>query len=160
VATGLAFGNNTQDDEYLSASLKVVKEAAINYNIPHNNIIFDNSLESWAKQGILLLNSALTCELNNVGSHVRIWTPFISKLIENISNYDDGYVFILFGNQAQSYQPFIKGNHKIIIAKHPAYYARRREEMPHNIFTEMNDYLRDQYNINIELYKETNYGSC
>jgi uracil-DNA glycosylase len=160
VATGLAFGNNTQDDDYLSSSLKVVKESVINYSIPHNNIIFDNSLETWAKQGILLLNSALTCELNNIGSHVRIWFPFMSKLIENISLYDNGYVFMLFGNQAQSFKPFIKGVHKIMEIKHPAYYARRRELMPYSVFTDMNNYLYDKYNLNIELYKETNYGNC
>jgi uracil-DNA glycosylase len=160
VATGLAFANDIRGDEYLSASLRVIKEAAINNTLPHNSIIFDNSLESWAKQGVLLLNSALTCELNSIGSHVQVWFPFMSKLVENISKYDNGYVFMLFGNQAQSLKPFIKGSHKIIEVKHPAYYARRSELMPYSIFTDMNEYLGNQYNINIELYKETNYGAC
>lgn len=52
VATGILFGNSkdTPEDK-LSPSLQVVKEAAINYEIPHNRIDFDNTLESWAKQG-------------------------------------------------------------------------------------------------------------
>lgn len=51
VATGILFGNSkdTPEDK-LSPSLQVVKEAAINYEIPHNRIDFDNTLESWAKQ--------------------------------------------------------------------------------------------------------------
>lgn len=56
VATGILFGNSEDTPEdRLSPSLQVVKEAAINYKIPHNRIEFDNTLESWAKQGILML---------------------------------------------------------------------------------------------------------
>lgn len=51
VATGILFGNSkdTPEDK-LSPSLQVVKEAAINYEIPHNRIDFDNTLESWAAE--------------------------------------------------------------------------------------------------------------
>lgn len=80
VATGILFGNSEDtSEEYLSPSLKVVKEAAINYEIPHNLIEFDNTLESWAKQGILMINTALTCEVGKVGAHFDIWKPFMSK---------------------------------------------------------------------------------
>ena len=44
-----------------------LKEAAINYEIPHNLIEFDNTLESWAEQGILMINTALTCEVGRLG---------------------------------------------------------------------------------------------
>ena len=58
VATGILFGNSkdTPEDK-LSPSLQIVKEAAINYEIPHNRIEFDNTLESWATQGILMINT-------------------------------------------------------------------------------------------------------
>ena len=70
VATGVLFGNKAEvPEDKLSPSLQVVKEAAINYEIPHGVITFDQTLESWAKQGILMINSALTCEMNKVGSH-------------------------------------------------------------------------------------------
>ena len=47
VATGILFGNSEDTPEHrLSPSLQVVKEAAINYEIPHNRIEFDNTLES------------------------------------------------------------------------------------------------------------------
>ena len=59
VATGIAIGNH-KNTTVLSPSLEVIKESAINFEIPHNCINFDNSLEDWCKQGILLLNSALT----------------------------------------------------------------------------------------------------
>ena len=85
VATGILFGNSKETpNDKLSPSLEVVKEAAINFEIPHNLITFDNSLESWAKQGILMINSSLTCEVNRIGSHTNIWRPFVSKLVKNL----------------------------------------------------------------------------
>ena len=83
VATGILFGNNS--DKSPSPSLQVLKECVIDYTSPFNNIIFDHSLESWSKQGILMLNSALTVETNKIGSHVMLWRPFISSLLQNIS---------------------------------------------------------------------------
>lgn len=86
-------GVATQED-YLSPSLKIVKEAAINYEIPHNLIEFDNTLESWAEQGILMINTALTCEVGRVGAHFDIWKPFVSKLIHNMSYKDGGMIYL------------------------------------------------------------------
>ena len=155
VATGILFGNSPDTlEDRLSPSLQVVKECAINYEIPHGLIEFDKTLESWAKQGILMINSAFTCEVNKVGSHVREWRPFVAKLIENISSRDNGLVFVLFGNQAQSFKPYIKGFQKIIEVQHPAYFARNNEIMPYSIFTDVNKFLKAQYNEQIEFYKE------
>ena len=83
VATGVLFGNR-KDTKELSPSLEIIREACINYEVPHRPIRFDVTLESWAKQGILMLNSALTCEMNRVGSHTMVWRPFISKLLDNL----------------------------------------------------------------------------
>lgn len=153
VAQGILFGNS-KNTPVLSPSLQVIKECAINYELPHGPIEFDNTLESWAKQGMLLINSAFTCNVNEIGSHLSIWKPFTSKLIENISSYDDGLVFVLFGGQAQSFKSCIKGHHKIIEVAHPAYFARRNETMPYSTFTEINEFLKGQYNEQIEFYKE------
>lgn len=161
VATGILFGNSPETpEEQLSPSLKVVKEAIINYEIPHNNIIFDNSLESIAKQGVLMINTALTCEVGKTGSHFEIWRPFISTLIYNLSQYDSGYIFVLFGNQAKYFKKDIIGNHYIIDSYHPSYYARKGWRMPSEPFQEMNFYMKKMYNQEIELYKEGEYGNC
>lgn len=152
VATGIVFGNK-KGTEHLSPSLEVVKECVINYEIPHGPIEFDITLEDWAKQGILMINSALTCEVGLVGSHTNKWHPFISKLIENISLYDNGLCFVLFGNQAGELKKYIKGSHKIIESYHPAYYARRNEIMPYKVFKDINDFLKVQYNKHIDFYK-------
>lgn len=155
VATGILFGNSEDTpDDRLSPSLEVIKEAAINYEIPHGPIWFDKTLESWAKQGILMINSALTCEVNKVGWHVNVWRPFMRKLIRNISRTDNGLLFVLFGRQAQELKPFIEGNQCIIEIEHPAYFARRKERMPSSVFTAINRFLKGQYNEQIEFYKD------
>lgn len=159
VATGILFGNS-KDTITLSPSLQVVKEAVINYEIPHNRIEFDNTLESWAKQGILMINTALTCEVNKVGSHFNIWKPFMSKLIHNMSSLNSGLVFVLFGNQAGLFKKDIVGFQRILEAYHPAFYARRGDKMPGDVFTKTNEILTSIYGSGIKYYNETEYGSC
>ena len=156
VATGILFGNrNNVAEEDLSPSLKVIKESVINFEIPHKCITFDNSLESWARQGILMINSALTCEVNNIGSHVNIWRPFISKLIKNLSDKETGLIYVLFGRQAQTLKPYINEKYNDIIeVEHPAYFARMNKIMPYSTFTRINNILYNRYKEKIIWYKE------
>lgn len=153
VATGILFGNKINVNE-LSPSLNIVKEACINYEVPHNNIIFDQTLESWAKQGILMLNSALTVEINKIGSHTMLWRPFISKLIKNISSINTGIIYVLFGEQAKTFKPYIGKNNIILEEKHPAYYARTNQRMSSFIFNEVSKLTKEKYNKPIKWFEE------
>lgn len=155
IATGILFGNNTTKESDLSPSLKVIKNCCIDYSIPHNNIIFDNSLESWAKQGILMLNSALTCEINKVGSHIMLWRNFIIYLIKMLSHRNFGIIYVLFGKQAQTFEPFINKDTNVIIkVNHPAYYARINKDMP-NIFKQIDKLLINKYGESIKWFTES-----
>ena len=154
VATGVLFGNKEGSTE-LSPSLEIIKEACINYEVPHEPIKFDITLESWARQGILMLNSALTCEMNRVNSHTMLWRPFTSKLLYNLSHKETGLVYVLFGEKAQTFEPYInKDLNSIIKVSHPAYYARTHTRMPHWVFTEINQLLVDKYGIPIKWYDQ------
>ena len=158
VATGLALANNSKIlDSKLSSSLKVIKEAVINFEIPHYCITFDPTLESWAKQGILMLNSALTVEMNKVGSHVMIWRPFIIALLKHLSEYETGIIYVLFGRQAQTFKPYINSrfNH-IIEIEHPAYFARSGTKMPHQLFIDISNRVKEIYGVPIKWYEEYN----
>lgn len=156
VATGVLFGNRKEvDEDNLSPSLDVAKEAAINLEAPHYCITFDNSLESWSKQGILMINSALTVEMNRIGSHVMLWRPFIAKLLKNLSEYDTAIIYVLFGRQAQTFKPYIndKFNH-IIEIEHPAYFARSGTKMPHQLFVDISNKVKGIYGVPIKWYEE------
>lgn len=154
VATGILFGNKLGTVQ-LSPSLEVIKESCINYEIPHNPIEFDITLESWAKQGILMINSALTCEIGKIGSHVNLWRPFISKLLKNLSEYNTGIIYVLFGSQAKTFKPYInKDYNDIIEIEHPSYFARTNQIMSYSIFTDINKLLKDKYGTTIKWYHE------
>lgn len=156
MATGVLFGNRKEvDEDNLSPSLNVVKEAAINSEVPHYCITFDNSLESWSKQGILMINSALTVEMNRIGSHVMLWRPFIAKLLKNLSEYNTAIVYVLFGRQAQTFKPYINDrfNH-IIEIEHPAYFARSGTKMPHQLFVDISNKVKEIYGMPIKWYEE------
>ena len=156
VATGVLFGNRKEvDEDNLSPSLNVVKEAAINFEVPHYCITFDQTLESWAKQGILMINSALTVEMNRIGSHVMLWRPFIAKLLKNLSEYNTAIVYVLFGRQAQTFKPYINDrfNH-IIEIEHPAYFARSGTKMSHQLFVDISNKVKEIYSVPIKWYEE------
>lgn len=156
VATGILFGNAKNiPNNALSPSLQIIKESVIDYTIPKNSIIFDNSLENWCKQGVLMINSALTTEVNKTGSHTMLWRPFISSLLENISYKNSGIVYVLLGSQAQTFTPYINGKfNDILLDKHPAYYARIGEKMSNKIFREIDKLLIHKYGKSIEWFTE------
>lgn len=156
VATGLLFGNKEEvDEENLSPSLQIVKEAAINFEIPHKSIIFDQTLESWAKQGILMINTALTVEMNRIGSHVMLWRHFVANLLKKLSENETGIIYVLFGKQAQTFKPYINKQFNIILEEnHPAYFARTETKMPSAVFNQISKLTKDKYGISITWYTE------
>lgn len=157
VATGLAFANK-KDTTELSPSLEIIKEAVINFEIPHNYITFVPDLESWANQGVLLLNSALTVEEGKIGSHINMWRPFISKFLYNLSCFNNGLIYILFGKQAQSFKYYIGDRGHIIEVEHPAYYARIKQNMPYKVFTDINKLLKLYWDTEITWYQEIKFN--
>lgn len=159
VAQGILFGNssNTPEDK-LSPSLKVVKESVINFDIPHNLITFDTTLESWAKQGILMLNSALTTEVGKVGIHTLKWRPFIGSFLKNMSEKNTGIIYVFFGSQAKSLNTYINNNNNYkLFIEHPAYYARLNKRMPSDIWYTVQKLVYNIYGTSIEWYKEETF---
>lgn len=159
VAQGILFGNSSDTPEdKLSPSLKVVKESVINFDIPHNLITFDPTLESWAKQGILMLNSALTTEVGKVGIHTLKWRPFIGSFLKNMSEKNTGIIYVFFGSQAKSLNTYINNNNNYkLFIEHPAYYARLNKKMPSDIWYTVQKLVYNIYGTLIEWYKEETF---
>lgn len=155
-ATGIAFANapDVPEKDY-SPSLSVLKESVIDYTVPHESVKFDQSLEKWEEQGVLCLNSALTCLPGKPESHTLLWRPFISSFLQNLSAQTTGIVYVLMGSVAQTFEPYIlKDSNHVIRIRHPAYYARNQTRMPSDIWKEVNDILIGQNGYGIEWYKE------
>lgn len=115
VADGLAFscGNTLKPQPSLQHIFNAI-EATIGVKPT------EPDLTKWANQGVLLLNSALTCQVDKVGSHYNIWAPFIMYLIDMLSLTNSGLIFILLGTKAQELESVIGPNHYILKASHPA----------------------------------------
>lgn len=67
---------------------------------------------------------------------------------------------VVFLGQAGLFKNDIVNSLKTIEVYHPAYYARTGKKMPSSVFTDINQALKQQYNYQIEFYKETEYGTC
>ena len=83
------------------------------------------SLEPWARQGVLLLNTALTVEEGAAGAHARWgWSPVTDAIIDAVSARADPAVFLLWGRHAQAKAARIAPRHSILAAAHPSPLAR------------------------------------
>ena len=154
IATGILFGNK-KDTEKLSKSLELIKESVINYEIPHNKYDFDITLESWCKQGVLMINAALTTEINKTNAHSLLWRPFIIDLLQKLSIYNTGIIYVLFGEKAQSFIPYInKDTNYILTYHHPAYAIRNKVKFNCDAFKIINNILKSNNNIKINWYNE------
>lgn len=158
VAQGVLFGNSSNTPENkLSPSLQIIKESVINFEIPHNLITFDPTLESWAKQGILMINSALTTEVGKIGVHMMKWRPFMIAFLKQMSMINSGIIYVLFGSQAQILEPYINKNNYVLKIEHPAYFVRTNKKMPYHIWKDINKILYDLYGERIEWFKEEKF---
>ena len=83
----------------------------------------NGDLQDWAKQGVLLLNTALSVKLGEAGSHTNLgWKPLIDRLIGALANQKPDLVWMLWGGHAQSKLPLIQtGTDQLILqSSHPS----------------------------------------
>lgn len=110
----------------------------------------DPDLKRWSNQGILMLNTALTCQINNPGSHIKLWDPFIKYLFDILNTHNSGLVFVFLGKKARSYIDLIGDNHFKIIANHPASAAHNGGVWNHSkIFSTIDTILWANYKTKI-----------
>jgi len=143
-ATGLAFANSDQSSR-ISPSLHWITKA-IEHDYDTLCVNFDVTLEDWAKQGVLLLNTALTVEKGKAGSHVLLWNEFTSEVITRLSLLKNNIIFVLWGKKAQDYAKYIQGDNKIVTAPHPAadaYTGGRAGFHTSGTFRNINSFLSD-----------------
>lgn len=104
------------------------------------------NLLSWAKQGVLLLNSVLTVEAHQAASHQRKgWEQFTDQVIKVLSEESEHIVFMLWGSYAQKKGQVIDpANHLVLKAPHPSPLSAHRGFLGCKHFSACNQYLVDQ----------------
>ncbi|MCQ2147077.1 MAG: uracil-DNA glycosylase [Bacteroidales bacterium] len=117
-AMGLSF--SVPDDIKAPPSLKnIFKEIESDLGIHMSG---KPNLEPWARQGVLLLNTALTVRAAEANSHSKIgWKNFTDAVIKYISDNCEGVVFLLWGNPARAKKELIDSTrHYVLEAAHPS----------------------------------------
>ena len=102
-------------------------------------------LNSWAKQGILLLNSVLSVEKNLAASHQgKGWETFTDRVIDVINSNKEGVVFLLWGSYAQKKGKIIdKSKHLVLESPHPSPLSAHRGFLGNKHFSKTNAYLKE-----------------
>ena len=102
-----------------------------------------NELDSWAKQGVLLLNATLTVRAHEPNSHKDLgWEKFTDFIIKEISEKKENVVFVLWGAFAQKKASLIdETKHFIIQSAHPSPFSVYRGFYGSRPFSKINEYL-------------------
>jgi len=102
-------------------------------------------LESWAKEGVLLLNSVLTVEHSRAGSHHKKgWEQFTDNVIEVLNNEKNHLVFILWGSPAHKKAKHVyEKKHLVLKSVHPSPLSVYRGFLGSKPFSKSNQYLRE-----------------
>ena len=109
---------------------------------------FKTNLEEWAKQGVLLVNMALTTEVDGErNKHKKLWEPFTGHVMRMLNDYTAGTIFCFWGYEAQQYKAYIdQTKHITLEAASPqteAFYGSGQ-------FSKINRILKDSNNEEIK----------
>lgn len=135
-ANGLCF--SVPKNQKLPPSLKnIYKELEDDLNIKKEN----GDLSSWAKEGVLLLNTVLTVRESSANSHKnKGWEKLIISIIDKLNNKEN-IVYILWGKNAISLEKYITNGH-IIKSVHPSPLSSYRGFFGSKPFSKTNDFLK------------------
>lgn len=132
---GLAYGNNS-----LSKTISpVLKEIQKELNVKN----FDITLESWASQGVFLINESLTDIQGEDNNHQLIWNNFLTLILKTLSLEKQGILYVFFDKElAEKYKPYIDHNQNWIYEVDSIYESR--------IFNKLNSNLAIQQKTEIK----------
>jgi uracil-DNA glycosylase len=118
------------------------------------------NLESWAKQGVLLLNTVLTVEPGAPQSHSKIgWEEVTDQIIRSIAANSERVVFVLWGKSAQVKKKILglyldKNKHRVFESAHPSPLSAHKGFLGSSPFSTVNKWLaemgREEINWQIE----------
>ncbi|MCF1428072.1 MAG: uracil-DNA glycosylase [Shewanella sp.] len=108
-------------------------------------------LQSWAEQGVLLLNTVLTVEAGQAHSHKHLgWEHFTDRVIQQINQHAEGVIFLLWGSHAHRKGEVINPQKHILLrAPHPSPLSAHRGFFGCRHFSTVNRILLEQGDIPI-----------
>ncbi len=121
--------------------LNIYKELQRDLNIP---LAKHGCLQSWAEQGVLLLNTTLTVRQSEAGSHAKAgWQRFTDRIIDCVSAQPNPVVFMLWGAHARSKGARIDASkHLLLCSVHPSPLSAYRGFLGNGHFSQCNKFLQ------------------
>jgi uracil-DNA glycosylase len=145
IADGLSFSSRTsklnppKSLDYMIGAIE--KTCYGGFGIGYNEDYANTDLTRWAKQGVLLINTALSTHVGKTGVHLELWNPFIRYVFHVLRQYNTGLVYIFLGAKAKEWKAAVdtKANY-CLEAVHPAYCAYKglKEWDCNDVFMETN----------------------
>ncbi|MCV6624371.1 MAG: uracil-DNA glycosylase [Cellvibrionaceae bacterium] len=123
--------------------LNIYKEIERDLALPIPN---HGCLQSWADQGVLLLNATLSVQQANAGSHQKKgWEQFTDRIVALLNEQREGLVFLLWGSYAQKKGRIIDANrHCVLKSVHPSPLSAHRGFLGCGHFSATNQYLQQR----------------
>lgn len=140
-ANGLAF--SVDEGCKIPPSLRnIFKELESDLNIKAEH----GDLSNWAEQGVLLLNTVLTVEMEKPGSHADIgWEEFTGNIINTLTEFHPPVVFLLMGKKAkESFEKYAAHDNRdnVIYVPHPSPFSARTGFFGSKPFSRVNELLK------------------
>ena len=138
-AHGLCFSVMPEVKPIPKSLNNIYKELESDLGIVNSN----GSLQSWADQGVLLLNSVLTVEAGKANSHQgKGWEKLTNRIIEILNEQTSPIVFVLWGAYAQKKGSIVNNpQHLVLRAPHPSPLSSYRGFFGSKPFSKINDFL-------------------
>jgi uracil-DNA glycosylase len=154
VADGLLMGCSTTG--ILQPSLQQFYDAIERelYNGLDLTVVKNPDVSFLAKQGVLMLNAALTTEINKAGSHIDLWEPFTKYVFNEILTYT-GVPIIFLGKDASKYEKYVPPFSWSFTVSHPASASYKNTDWDtEGVFGKVNKILKDNNNFEIKWLEE------
>jgi len=154
VADGLLMGCSTTG--VLQPSLQQFYDAIERelYNGLDLTVVKNPDVSFLAKQGVLMLNAALTTEINKAGSHIDLWEPFTKYLFEEVLTYT-GVPIVFLGKDAARYEKYVPPFSWSFAVSHPASASYKNTDWDtEGVFGKVNKILKDNNNFEIKWLEE------
>jgi len=154
-ATGIAMDCSSSPDGKLQPSLDAFYDA-MEKELGHK-VNRSKSLEYLHQQGVMMLNTDLTCKLNKTQSHEKLWEPFQEYFLDELLRSDTGIIYVLCGQASKRMERYINPYSTVYKLTHPAFAARSGIPWDsENVFQYINTELYGKFGHTSHVYWDKN----
>ena len=121
VANGLCFSTTVGIQPSLRNVYKNLENSYSNYKAPNHG-----DLSSWAIQGVLMINAALTTTKGKSGAHLKYWKGFTINIIHALNKLRPYCIYLLWGKPAQEFKKNIYNHNLVLESRHPSSMANTK----------------------------------